>query len=39
MLIISDKYDDINVFLNKEVGRGTTIYDAEEDLDTVRKKL
>lgn len=39
MLIISDKYDDINVFLNKEVGRGTTIYDAEGGFGYSKKKL
>lgn len=39
MLIISDKYDDINVFLNKEVGRGTTIYDAEGGFGYSKKKV
>lgn len=29
MMIISDKFNELNVYLNKEIGRGTTIYNAE----------
>ncbi|MDO5717926.1 MAG: YitT family protein [Tissierellia bacterium] len=29
MMIISNKFDELNTYLNKEIGRGTTIYRAE----------
>ncbi|WP_425540215.1 YitT family protein [Microaceticoccus formicicus] len=39
MMIITSKFDQVNVYLNKEIGRGTTIYHAEGGFSYEPKKV
>lgn len=38
-MIISDKYEEINLYLNKEIGRGTTIFMAEGGFSTKQRRV
>lgn len=39
MKIISSKNEDINIFLNKEIGRGTTIFDIKGGFSNAERKM